>query len=163
MLSAQLADEISKKIKGIEPKLAMDDKGQAAYKIPAPVEIKSLGELGNGSEPIFIFICGVKEIKFRDNKRLEPAGCTGLFVYYSKAAAKKREDKKQADIKEQALLEKGRIDARRKALINEEITRLIAEEKEVVGLFDQQDREIKKENLEKIAEDNLKKQGVIKT
>ncbi len=161
MLSAQLADDISKKLKEIEPKQYTDN-GQVNYMIPAPIEIKNLADLGDSEEPVFIFVCGSREIKFRADKRLEPKGCTGLFVYYSKKAEQVREDKKQADIKEQALLEKDRIDARRKALINEEITRLIAEEKEVVGLFDQQDREMKKENLEKIAEDNLILQGVIK-
>ncbi len=162
MLSAQLADEISKQIKGIEPKKYIDNQGQLVYQVPVLVEIKSLGELCNGSEPIFIFVCGVKEIKFRDNTRLEPFGCTGLYIHYSPAAARKREADKKAAIEEQALFEKNRIAAKRKTLIAEEVSRLAEEEKTEAGIFEGQVNEDQKISLEKQAEQRLIEQGVIK-
>ncbi len=162
MLSAQLADEISKQIKGIEPKKYTDNQGQLAYKIPEPLELKNLAELCNGSEPVFLFICGAKEVRFRDNTRLEPAGCTGLFVFYSKKAKQVREDQRKEAIAEQARLEKERLAAKRKSLIQAEVIKMQEQEKIEAGIFEGQVNEDQKISLEKQAENNLLDRGIIK-
>ena len=109
MLSAKMADDLSRMLRTIEPKQVTDDMGQVNYMIPAPIEIKNLADLGDSEEPIFIFVCGSREIKFRADKRLEPKGCTGLYLYYSKQAEKVREDQKQAAIEAEKEAEKKTI------------------------------------------------------